>query len=287
MQVARLRSFSRAAEALNVAQSALSRHVQALEAEFGAQLLFRTTRGVELTEAGSILLERGEALLEHAEDIKSAVQVRSDLPSGTVTVGLPPSLAAIFASRIIEECSRIHPDVTVKIIEGLGRFLEEWLRLGKLDVAILTDLGDTEAFRIARIAREEMVLVAAPSTWPHGPTTLTLAEAAALDLTITHGFRTVVDRLILPTGLVMHYAEEFDSIPLILDRILSYPLVTILPHGFVRNDEIAGKLKVCRIVEPRLTRDLLLASNPRRAHTAAMQAVGNVIRARIADVLVH
>jgi LysR family nitrogen assimilation transcriptional regulator len=177
--------------------------------------------------------------------------------------------------------------VTVRIIEGLGRFLEEWLRLGKLDVAILTDLGDTEAFRIARIAREEMVLVAAPSTWPDGPATLTLKEAAALNLTITHGFRTVVDRLIQPTGLVMHYAEEYDSIPLILDRILSHPLVTILPHGFVRNDEIAGKLKVCRIVDPRLTRDLLLASNPRRAHTAAMQAVGNIIRARIADVLVH
>ena len=84
----------------------------------------------------------------------------------------------------------------------------------------------------------------------------------------------------------MNYVEEFDSIPIIMDRILGQPLSTILPHGFVYGEELAGRLHVLRITDPVLTRDLMLATNPRRARTSAMQAVSAVIRKRIGDVLV-
>jgi LysR family nitrogen assimilation transcriptional regulator len=285
VQVANLRSFSRAAEALNIAQSALSRHVQALEAELNCQLLFRTTRGVELTDAGTTLLTMGEALLAQAEDIKTTVQRGHEAPSGNVVVGLPPSVAAVFASRLSEEVHRAYPDITLRIIEGLGWFLEEWLRQGKIDLAVLTDFGDDTNLAMSRLAREEMVLVAGPSTWPHEQSTITLAEASQLELTTTHGFRTVVDKLIANTGIKLRYVEEFDSIPVIIERILSHPLATILPRGYMRHDEATGRLRVLRITDPGITRDLLLANNPRRARTAAMQAVGRIIRSRILDVV--
>lgn len=286
VNVANLKSFSRAASALNVAQSALSRHIQALETELQTQLLFRTTRGVEVTDTGAILLTMGEALLAQVEDIRTAVQRGKDLPSGNVTVGLPPSLSAMLAPLIIEECSKHHPGVGVRIIEGLGRFLEEWLRQGKIDLAVLTDFGDPTSLSMSRIAREEMVLVSAPGTIPGDREAIPLAEVTQLDLTVTHGFRTVVDRLIENTGFQMTYVEEFDSIPVIMDRVLGHPLSTILPRGFVHAEEGAGRLKVTRITDPVLTRDLVLATNPRRARTGAMQAVSAIIHRRIADVLV-
>lgn len=287
VNVANLRSFSKAAGVLNVAQSALSRHVQALEGELQTQLLFRTTRGVEVTDTGAILLTMGEALLAQVEDIRTAVQRGKDLPIGAVSIGLPPSLSAMLAPILIDECNTHYPGIAVKIIEGLGRFLEEWLRLGKIDLAVLTDFGDPTRLAMSHLAREEMVLVAAPGTIADDRTTIPLSEVTRLDLTITHGFRTVVDRLIEGTGLRMNYVEEFDSIPVIMDRILGHPLLTILPHGFVHAEELAGRLKVIRMTDPVLTRDLMLATNPQRARTAAMQAISTVIRKRIGDVLVR
>lgn len=286
VNVANLKSFSRAAGSLNVAQSALSRHIQALESELKTQLLFRTTRGVEVTDTGAILLTMGEALLAQVEDIRTAVQRGKDLPTGNVSVGLPPSLSAILAPIIIEECNTHYPGVSVRIIEGLVRFLEEWLRLGKIDLAVLTDFGDPTSLAMSRIAREEMVLVAARGTIADDRPTIPLEEVTKLDLTITHGFRTVVDRLLEKTGHRMNYVEEFDSIPVILDRILGHPLFTILPRGFVRGEELTGRLKVTRITDPVLTRDLVLATNPRRARTGGMQAVSAIISRRISDVLV-
>lgn len=287
ISVANLKSFSRAAADLHIAQSALSRHIQALEQELETQLLFRTTRGVEVTDTGTVLLTMGEALLAQVEDIRTAVQRGKTLPTGSVAVGLPPSLSAMLAPLLIEECNTHYPGVAVRIIEGLGRFLEEWLRLGKIDLAVLTDFGDPTSLAMSRLAREEMVLVATRQTIPDDRTTIPLREVTELELTITHGFRTVVDRLIEGTGLQMNYVEEFDSIPIIMDRILGQPLSTILPHGFVYGEELAGRLHVLRITDPVLTRDLMLATNPRRARTSAMQAVSAVIRKRIGDVLVN
>lgn len=286
VSVANLKSFSRAAADLHIAQSALSRHIQSLEQELETQLLFRTTRGVEVTDTGTVLLTMGEALLAQVEDIRTAVQRGKTLPTGNVAVGLPPSLSAMLAPLLIEECNTNYPGVAVRIIEGLGRFLEEWLRLGKIDLAVLTDFGDPTSLAMSRLAREEMVLVATRQTIPDDRATIPLREVTELELTITHGFRTVVDRLIEGTGLQMNYVEEFDSIPIIMDRILGQPLSTILPHGFVYGEELAGRLHVLRITDPVLTRDLMLATNPRRARTSAMQAVSAVIRKRIGDVLV-
>lgn len=285
VNVANLRSFSKAADALNIAQSALSRHIKALESELKTQLLFRTTRGVELTDTGTILLARGEALLSQVEELRTAVQQGKDLPAGNVAVGLPPSLSAMLAPILIEECRMHYPGVGVRIIEGLGRFLEEWLRLGKIDLAVLTDFGDPSSLAVSRVGREEMVLVAAPGTIEDDRSTIPLSEVSRLDITITHGFRTVVDRLIGDTGLRMNYVEEFDSIPVIMDRVLGHPLFTILPRGFVHGEEAAGRLKVIHIVDPILTRDLVIATNPRRARNGAMQAVSGVIRRRIGEVL--
>jgi LysR family transcriptional regulator, nitrogen assimilation regulatory protein len=287
VNVANLRSFSKAAEALHVAQSALSRHIQALERELETPLLFRTTRGVELSESGAVLLSMGETLLAQVEDIKAAVQHSKNLPSGAVTVGLPPSLSAMFAPILIQDSRSRYPEMEVRIIEGLGQFLEEWLRQGKIDLAVLTDLGNLANLAITRLSREEMVLVGAPEMIPDGREFIPLSEVTRLDLTITHGFRTVVDRLVNGTGLTLNYVEEFDSIPVIMDRIAGRPLLTILPQSFVHAESQTGRVRTLRITDPVLTRDLVIATNPRRARTAAIEAISGIIRKRISEVVIE
>ena len=91
--VAERGGFGAAASALNVAQSALSRHIQQLEHELGGALLERGARGVSVTESGKVLLARGRWLLTTVDDIKAEVRTENREPSGTVRLGAPSSLA--------------------------------------------------------------------------------------------------------------------------------------------------------------------------------------------------
>src|SRR5438094_5455838 len=93
--VAERGSFSAAASALNVAQSALSRHVQLLEQEVGGPLLERGARGVTLSEAGRLLLDRARYILGEVETLRDAVTARNQEVTGTVRFGAPPSLAYV------------------------------------------------------------------------------------------------------------------------------------------------------------------------------------------------
>ena len=95
--VAERGGFGAAASALNVAQSALSRHIRVLEEELGGALLVRGTRGVSVTESGKVLLDRGRWLLGSLDDIKAEVQTENREPSGTVRLGAPSSLAVELA----------------------------------------------------------------------------------------------------------------------------------------------------------------------------------------------
>src|SRR5260370_31620172 len=95
--------FGAAANTLNIAQSALSRHVKELEYELGGALFERGARGVSATESGKVLLARGRWLLGVVDDIKAEVKTENREPSGIVRVGAPSSLADIFYAPLARQ----------------------------------------------------------------------------------------------------------------------------------------------------------------------------------------
>ncbi len=109
-------SFNRAAEQLYVAQPALSRQIKAPEEELGVQLLFRTSYGVEVTEAGRRLLELAEHLLRSADNVRDEVRSVSHEPLGSLVIGLPPSLAPILAPTLIETAQERYPKVSIRVV---------------------------------------------------------------------------------------------------------------------------------------------------------------------------
>lgn len=275
--VAKLRNFSKAALALNIAQPALSRQIQILEEELRTQLLFRTTRGVEPTEAGLTLLEMGQSLLSYVDQIREAVTHSSRHPQGNVTLGIPPSLSTSLGQAVVEACRAAYPDVHLRVTEGLSVFLEEWLTLGRIDVAVLTDGGDLPSLANLPLACEDMMLVGPPGLAADGETTIPLARVADFDITITHGFRAIVDRKIERTGLKLRYVGEFDSIPILKELLFRGICTTILPATLVRQEGFEGRLAVLKIVEPTLTRMLVTSINPSRPINSAIKAVREVI----------
>ena len=123
--VAELGSFTRAAQALEVAQPALSRQVRALELELRETLFERTGRGVVPTDAGRRLLEHGHAILQGVEAARNDLRSRRGEPVGRVMVGLPPSLARRLTPLLIERFRQELPKARLEIVEAFSVTIAE------------------------------------------------------------------------------------------------------------------------------------------------------------------
>ena len=88
--IADLGSFSKAAQALHLAQPTVSLHVRELEQRLGVALVLRRARGLELTPAGSLLVERGRGLLRDADDTLALLRAQVEGRSGRVRIGASP-----------------------------------------------------------------------------------------------------------------------------------------------------------------------------------------------------
>jgi LysR family transcriptional regulator, nitrogen assimilation regulatory protein len=286
IQVANLRSFSKAARVLNVAQSALSRHIQGLEAELGTPLLLRTTRGVETTQAGRTLVLMGEPLLQSVAQMREAVSRTAAMPSGEVVVGMPQSISPVLAPLILHECAKSYPKLAIHVMEGLSVFLAEWLHHGKIDLAVMTNFGEAYGVRTSHLAFEELVFVSSceRGSERQPPGEITFAEVADTPIVLSSQFRRLIDRATKSSGKSLNVAIELDSIAIIKEIVSSSTHCSILPYASVRREALEGHLRVASIVEPAIRRELVLGISARMASPAAVQAVGKVISTCIKSI---
>ncbi|MBS0659952.1 MAG: LysR family transcriptional regulator [Verrucomicrobia bacterium] len=143
--VAEAGSFTLAASRLRVAQPALSRQLQALEDELGVRLLRRQPRGVALTPAGQLLLERARVLLGEFEACIQRVRALGSTASGVVHVGYAPSLTVELLPAALAAYRRSAPEVTVTLHDLGGNELADRLRGGALDLAVVPRPRETNA----------------------------------------------------------------------------------------------------------------------------------------------
>jgi DNA-binding transcriptional LysR family regulator len=134
--IAEERSFTRAAERLWIAQPGLSTQIRRLEAELGVRLFDRHTRGVDLTSAGELFLERARAALSAAE---FAGATGRDLEAGivgTLKLGLSTGARWRRTASFLERFTREHGGIELTTLEGHGGTLWRDLRDGRLDAVL-------------------------------------------------------------------------------------------------------------------------------------------------------
>ena len=159
--VAERGGFGAAASALNIAQSALSRHVKLLEQELGGALLVRGPRGVTVTESGKVLLARGRWLLGMLEDIKVEVRTENREPTGIVRLGAPSSLGDLFYAPLARLFARRFPRVRLELSDGLTERLIDLLLRAELDMAVVTMPPPNDHLAYEVLVVEQVFLVGA------------------------------------------------------------------------------------------------------------------------------
>jgi len=159
--IAEERSFTRAAERLWVAQPGLSTQIRRLEAELGVRLFERHTRGVDLTQAGALFLDRARAVLT-AADVAGATG--SDLKggaAGTVRLGVATPARWSRTAALLERFGLERDGVELTVLEGFGGTLWRDLRDGRLDALLApASFGSPDLRRLKVGAERWVVLVA-------------------------------------------------------------------------------------------------------------------------------
>ena len=138
VDVAHARSFRRAAEATGVPNSTLSRRISALEKAIGLRLLHRTTRKVELTEAGQLYYERCRRIVEEARLAHEQLGEMLAQPSGVLRASLPVDFATIYLAPLVAEFARRYPgiafdfDLTPRRVDLVSEPYDVAIRMGEL-----------------------------------------------------------------------------------------------------------------------------------------------------------
>jgi LysR family transcriptional regulator for bpeEF and oprC len=138
-KVVELQSFTKASKFLGVPKSRISRKVASLERELGVQLLFRTTRQLELTPAGRKYFQKCYALITELDSLNSEISSYSDDISGSICVTAPEDIAVRFFSKIASEFMTIYPRVgfdfylTGRRVDLIKEPVDLALRVGKLN----------------------------------------------------------------------------------------------------------------------------------------------------------
>lgn len=136
--IAAARHITRAAEELGVTQPALSAMLRKLEAEVGAELLHRTGRGVELTDAGRAFLSHAEDSLRAAEAGVKAVRQLIGLESGSIRIGGGATATTYLLPPVVSAVRRAHPGVRFYVREAGSRAVATAVLSGELDLGIVT-----------------------------------------------------------------------------------------------------------------------------------------------------
>ena len=159
LTLAEQRNFTRAAALCHLSQPAFSALVRALEDSLGARLFDRTTRSVELTAEGRVLVEPARRLLRDAESALTDVRDHAARRRGRVAIALLPSLAAGWLPPLLAKFHKQYPGIEIDVADVLSDACIERVRAGGADFALASTRTATPELHTEEFCRDSFHLV--------------------------------------------------------------------------------------------------------------------------------
>jgi len=281
LAVAETGSFTRAAARVHVVQSALSVSVRSLEKDLGARLFDRSTRRVELTEAGAALVAEARTTLASAQAARDAVAAVSDGTRGTVRIGIMQALPAVDLAALLTRFHAERPQVRIEPSthpDG-SRGLVQAVADNRLDLAVAALPGPHPVEVEAIALHHEPILLACAPGHPladQRPVRLAdLADQAFLDLPDGWGSRMSVDLLFAAHRLTRRILVEMPDVAALWQLAQAGLGLALLAPSCIPADQRPQLIPV----RPHATFTVSLVLPRHRRLSAAAQAFADQVRA--------
>ena len=290
-EVVERKSFSQAAERLGVTQPAVSLQVRALEKRLGLQLLDRSGRRVEPTEAGQRLYRGAQRLIALEEEITSELaDEATGALEGTFAIGASTGPGGVVLSRLLCQFAAVHPQIHVALSvfdtqTVVDRVADRTLELGVVGAAPRHRAVEYEPFF------RDTVILACPPGHPFAGRTVTLAELKSERLIVMQegaGVRQMIEDELRGAGTKLRDLDvrlELGLQESVTSAVRGGYGVTFISRSSVENDLAAGTLVEARVGGLELEREILLVRATGRSETRAARAFVDYARERLVVIV--
>jgi len=280
VQVAKLKSFSKAGQKVFRSQSAVSAQIRQLEQAYKAKLLDRSAKSVELTPAGVVLFDYAERLLRLRDESMQIVADRGSVVQGPITFGANEATCLYLLPDILAEFRHRYPQVHISIYRNFSHKILQRLEEGSLDLGIVTLPLKSPNLKMHVINRDRLrFMVSSKNPLAHR-SSVTLEEIAGAPLIFpkTGYTRQVLDKLFRPHRSRLQIAMELPSVSMIKTFVAADVGISIISESFARDQVKGGEVKLLNVEGVDLWRELALVYRRDRSLPRAVQALINMIR---------
>ncbi len=274
LEVARLSSFSRAAEKRFRTQPAVSSQIRALEEEVGARLLDRSGGRVSLTVAGKFFQKYAEEAIEARKAILTAIAETEHVPRGGIVVGANEGTCLHILPEVFAQFKRDYPDVSVSIKRSDYAKILESIVENAVDFGVVSLPVTDNRLECVMIHRDELVVITPPGHPLAGKKSATIAKVAAYPLVVPKAGHTrdALEALFYERQLKPHYAMELDSSELLKRFVAADVGVGFIARSNIEEDIRANALAAVTLADAQVRRDLALVFRKDRTLSRAAKA---------------
>lgn len=229
LAIAHIGNFTKAAKAVSITQSALSRSIIRLEKELGVQLLNRNTKEVTLTRHGEMLLAHAERIVKE----ETAAKMEIDRPDKQIiNLSFLHSLGSYIVPRLISSFRKNHPQCKFKLNQDNSTVLTERLIKGKTDLCICSNLLMNETIGWLPLCSEELFVIVPldhPLAKRESVNLKDIADESFITLKPFYGLRLLANQLFDMTGVTPHIEFEGDEIVTVANLVAADLGVSLIP----------------------------------------------------------
>lgn len=276
--VAEEKSFSKASGRLRIAQPALSRQIANIEQNLGVSLFERHPRGVELTEAGELLLASSYSIFAQLSRAYRDITNNSQSPKGIVVIGTPPTPGEFILPELLKRVKERYPEIELRLVEGFSRQLEKALLSGEIALAVMHDPPNRSDIRTQVLIEERLSLIGPPHVLQQD--SYTFEEAAGMPLVMPprpNYLRMIVDRVADEKQLSLNVVQRVEGVWHLKALVRHGAGCTILTSGAVSVERRQGTLAVRPITDPEITWPLCIAVSEEQRRKGAVRAVEELV----------
>ncbi|SIT02439.1 LysR family transcriptional regulator [Achromobacter sp. MFA1 R4] len=279
------RNLSAAAQRCGMTRSNMSHRLKRLELDLGAQLFRRTTRHVELTQAGQLLYQHGIRLLDEMRAVQAAIDSLDGTVRGDVRIRLPTGLGHLYLAPVLLDFARAYPDIALRvhINDGIGDLIS-----AEVDIALKITSSPPEDHVARRLCGIQWCLCASPDFLDRNGPVDRMEQLGRCDLIAPQSLGRRFDlRLRQAHGdpLILRVAPRLQSgdYPFLRDAVLAGLGVALLPRYAVWSQLRDGTLQeVLPAFEPEGVGDAIyLLTAPNRFPSMATRVLADFLRAHI------
>jgi len=275
LAIAHAQSFSRAATRIHLSQPTLSEHTRELEQELGVKLFVRHSRSVSLTEAGRVFEDYATRVVATLTAGKQAIAELGGLTRGSLVVGASTTPGTYVLPARIARFRQRYPGITVALRLGNSRAVEERVRDGELDVAVIGGhvLGPSERCVAAGIVDELQLIV--PPDYPVRRSAISpgrLAREPLLTREEGSATRQATERALRQAGVTLRPAMELGHTEAIKRAVMAGLGVAFVSRYAVADDLRSGRLRTLAVQGLRIRRHFHVIHDERRPLSASARA---------------